>query len=201
MQENKPITKTRIFDAALRLFATRGVENATMRDIAFASGINIASIYNHYASKEQLLEDCYDFFLKFYDNARLSEDQYRNILLEGTKEEIVNVPNERFPGELEENLVYAMTILFSRIYIDASAIEKYTKMIDHFLQFLKRFLALGIELGRFEEFDVSRISLLFLSVRLFAIQSVTIHPETMSDLGLTQQEMMLELMNNIPFKY
>ena len=201
MQENKPNTKTRIFHAALRLFAIRGVENASMRDIAYAAGINIASIYNHYASKEQLVEDCYDLFLKYYDGAGLGEEQYRAILLEGTKEEIINVPVGPFPEESEENLIFAMTILFSRIYIDASAIEKYTKMINHFMQFLKRFLELGIELGRFEEFNVSRVSLLFLSVRLFAAQSITILPETMSNLGLAQQEMMLELMNNIPFKY
>jgi len=201
MQENRPNTKTRIFNTALHLFATRGVENAPMRDIADAAGINIASIYNHYSSKEQLVDACYDFFLEHYEGARLSDELYRIILQKGSKEEIIRIANEQFPEEPEENLVYSMTILFSRIYIDAKAVEKYTEMINHSLQFLKRFFELGIELGRFEDFDVGRVSMLFLSAKLFAAQSFTILPETELDMSLAQQEMMLELINNIPFKY
>ena len=201
MRDNKPSTKTKIFNGALRLFATKGVENATMRGIAAAAGINIASIYNYYTSKEQIVDECYDFFLKYYDGARLSEEQCRAVLKNGTKEEIMNVPIEPFPEEREENLGYAMTILFSRIYTDSKAIEKYTEMINHSLQFLKRFLELGIDLGRFEKFDVNRVALLFLSARLFAAQSITIFPEALGDMGLNQQEMMQELKNNIPFKY
>ena len=63
MQENKPDTKTRILNTALRLFAVSGVENVSMRDIANAVGIKAASIYNHYVNKEQIVDACYDFFL------------------------------------------------------------------------------------------------------------------------------------------
>ena len=201
MQENKPGTKTKIFEAALRLFAASGVENISVRDIANAVGIKAASIYNHYAGKEQIVEACYDYFQKYYDSARLDEERYSVVLLNGTKEEIVNVPNSPFPEVLEENLVNAMAILFSRMYTDTKAIEKYTIMIAHSLQFLERFFERGIELGRFENFNTRRVALLFLSARLFAAQSTTIHPETLRDLRLTQKDMMLELMKTIPFKY
>ena len=194
-------TKTQIFNTTLRLFAARGVENVSMRDIATAVGIKAASIYNHYTNKEQIVEACYDFYLKYHDSTRLNEEQYKIVLQKGTKEEIVNIPNNQFPEELQENLIYAMTILLSRMYTDAKAIEKYTKWIDHSLEFLKRFFEAGIELGRFEKFNVRAVSLLFLSARLFAAQSITIHPETLRDLGLAQQEMILELIKNIPFKY
>jgi len=200
-QENITDTKTQIFNTALRLFAASGVENVSMRDIARAVGIKAASIYNHYTSKDLIVEACYEFFLKYHDSARLNEEQYTIVLRQGTKEEIVNIPNDQFPKELEENLLNAMTVLFSRMYTDTKAIEKYTKMIDHSLEFLKKFFESGIELGRFEEFNVRGVSMLFLSARLFAAQSTTIHPETLRDLGLAQHEMMLELINNIPFKY
>ncbi|MCL2066689.1 MAG: hypothetical protein FWG99_04415, partial [Treponema sp.] len=123
------------------------------------------------------------------------------VLQKGTKEEVVNVPNNQFPPELQENLFYAMTVLFSRMYTDAKAIEKYTWMVDYSLEFLKKFFEKGIELGRFEEFNVWPVSLLFLSARLFAAQSITIHPEALQDLGLAQHEMILELINLLPFKY
>jgi AcrR family transcriptional regulator len=43
--------------AALRLFATHGFYGTSMRDLAEAVGIKPASLYNHVASKEQLLAD------------------------------------------------------------------------------------------------------------------------------------------------
>ena len=196
-----PDTKTQIFNAALRLFAARGVENVSVRDIATAVGIKAASIYNHYPSKEKIVEACYDLYLSLHDSTRLNEEQYAIVLQKGTKEEIVNVPNFQFPKEFEENLINAMTVLFSRMYTDAKAIEKYTTMIDHSLEFLKNFFELGIKLGRFEKFNVRSVSMLFLSTRLFAAQSTTIHPEALCDLGMAQEEMMLELMKVLPFKY
>ena len=194
-------TKTHIFNTALRLFATSGVENVSMRDLASTVGIKAASIYNHFNSKEHIVEACYDYYLKYHDSTRLNEEQYTVVLQKGTKEEVVNVPNNQFPPELAENLIYAMTVLFSRMYTDAKAIEKYTKMIDYSLEFLKKFFELGIELGRFEKFNVRAVSLLFLSSRLLAAQSITIHPDALLDWGVAQQEMMLELIHNIPFKY
>ena len=201
MGENNPSTKTKIFNSALLLFGTRGVENATMRDIASAAGINIASIYNYYSSKEEILDSCYDFYIDFHDITKLDEAQYTKILRTGTKEEIVNIPNFQFPAELEQNLILAMTILFSRMYTDPKAIEKYSKMVDHSLEYLDKVFQRGIDIGRFEPFNKRGVSLLFLSARIFAAQSITIRPETLGDMGMVQHDMMQELINSIPFKY
>lgn len=48
-------TKRRILDTAITLFAERGFEACTMRDIAAAVGIKAPAIYNHYSSKEDVL--------------------------------------------------------------------------------------------------------------------------------------------------
>jgi TetR/AcrR family transcriptional regulator, cholesterol catabolism regulator len=48
-------TKHRILDTAITLFAERGFEACTMRDIASAVGIKAPAIYNHYSSKEDVL--------------------------------------------------------------------------------------------------------------------------------------------------
>ena len=50
-------TKDKIFDAALDLFAERGYDGVSIRDIAAAVGIKESSIYKHYASKAEILEN------------------------------------------------------------------------------------------------------------------------------------------------
>ncbi len=49
-------TRDRILDVAVELFAEKGFVGAAMRDIAGGVGINAASLYNHFAGKEQIYE-------------------------------------------------------------------------------------------------------------------------------------------------
>jgi AcrR family transcriptional regulator len=49
-------TRERILAAAEALFAERGLAGTAVRDIAAAVGLNAASLYNHFASKEKLYE-------------------------------------------------------------------------------------------------------------------------------------------------
>jgi TetR/AcrR family transcriptional regulator, cholesterol catabolism regulator len=48
-------TRERILDTAIALFGERGFEACTMRDLATEVGIKAPAIYNHYASKEDVL--------------------------------------------------------------------------------------------------------------------------------------------------
>lgn len=47
-------TRDRIANEAAALFAERGFSGVSMRDIADAAGIKAASLYNHFADKEEL---------------------------------------------------------------------------------------------------------------------------------------------------
>ena len=44
-----------ILDTALSLMAQRGVDGTSMRDLAAATGLNVASLYHYFASKRELL--------------------------------------------------------------------------------------------------------------------------------------------------
>jgi len=49
-------TRTRLLDAAERLFATRGLDAVSVRDITVEAGANTAAIHYHFGSKPDLVE-------------------------------------------------------------------------------------------------------------------------------------------------
>lgn len=49
-------TRGRILQIALTLMAQRGVDGTSMRDLASAAGLNVASLYHYFPSKRDLLE-------------------------------------------------------------------------------------------------------------------------------------------------
>jgi AcrR family transcriptional regulator len=50
-----PDTKARLLDGALAVLATRGLAGTTSREIAAASGVNLAGITYHFGSKDRLI--------------------------------------------------------------------------------------------------------------------------------------------------
>lgn len=48
-------TKSRILHSALALFAERGTDGGSMREIARRAGVNVATAYHHFGSKRGLL--------------------------------------------------------------------------------------------------------------------------------------------------
>jgi AcrR family transcriptional regulator len=63
-RESPSSTKARILAAAEEVFASKGFEGASTRDIAAAAAVNISSLHYHWESKETLyyavFEDVYD---------------------------------------------------------------------------------------------------------------------------------------------
>jgi len=194
-------TKTRIFHAALRLFAQSGVENVSMRDLADVAGIQAGSIYNHYKNKEELVEACYAFFLKYHDSTKLQREEYLPILETGTKEEVLSALNYRVPLEVLKYLIPAMIVLFSRIHTDATARDYYTKMIDRSIQFLREYFEAGIQVGRFKEFDIMGASMIFQAARLFIAQSVSVQSTEIDDWTNAETKMFSVLPDFLPFQY
>jgi AcrR family transcriptional regulator len=53
------LTRQRIVETALRLFAAKGYEQTTMRDIAKEAGCSLGLAYRYFASKEELVLELY----------------------------------------------------------------------------------------------------------------------------------------------
>lgn len=57
LPEGTPETAARILRAGLELFATRGYHATSIRDIAAGAGLQSASLYTHFPSKEAILAE------------------------------------------------------------------------------------------------------------------------------------------------
>ena len=60
-------TKQEILEAALDLFSTQGFEATSVSQIADAVGIRKASLYSHFASKQEILESLMTQVLEQYN--------------------------------------------------------------------------------------------------------------------------------------
>src|SRR5579884_1314897 len=59
LTQKAALTRQRILDTALQLFATQGYEKTTMRDIASSAGCSLGLTYRYFASKEDLVLELY----------------------------------------------------------------------------------------------------------------------------------------------
>jgi AcrR family transcriptional regulator len=63
-KNGKISTKTKIFDVSVDLFSKKGFDAVSIREIAREVGIRESSIYNHYPSKENILDVIFQYFKK-----------------------------------------------------------------------------------------------------------------------------------------
>ena len=59
LTQKAALTRQRIIDTALQLFACNGYEKTTMRDIAASAGCSLGLTYRYFASKEDLVLELY----------------------------------------------------------------------------------------------------------------------------------------------
>jgi AcrR family transcriptional regulator len=72
-------TRSRIIDAALRLFRERGYDATTMRAIAAEAGVSVGNAYYYFSSKEELIQG-------YYDRAQVDHEAAARPVLDGTSD-------------------------------------------------------------------------------------------------------------------
>jgi AcrR family transcriptional regulator len=118
--------RARIRDAALRMFAERGTDKATIRDIARDAGVSAGLVRHHFGSKEKLREAC---------------DAYALNRLMRIKESAVLDGRVADPGFLAANHPTLMGLYryFARALLDGSAAA--ASMFDEMVSLTEKWLA------------------------------------------------------------
>jgi Transcriptional regulator len=74
-------TKEKIFEAAVDLFAEKGFEGVSVREIARAVGISESTVYKHYSSKDAILEAIFAYVeTKLYATPWVNDDCVDGVL-------------------------------------------------------------------------------------------------------------------------
>ena len=149
MQTDVRSVRERILAAAVQLFAQYGYHAATMRDIARISGIQAASIYYHYSSKQALLVEIMDTHMRAL-----------NTNLERIAQE--PLPIEQRLHEAIANHIRLHTTYKAEFFIidtEIRALEEEQRgailaLRDHYEMLLQGLLGEGMEQGIFRQVDV-----------------------------------------------
>ena len=133
-EKRKEKKKESIRRAALDLFQTYGFRKVSVAEIARKAGVSQVTIYNHFGSREQLVEDVMKWFieglLQKYLDVMSADRPFADRL-----EEIVFDKSEiagQFQGELLTT--YAQNNPEMQRYIDKIAGEKVVPAVEEFFQ-------------------------------------------------------------------
>ena len=151
-------TKEQIFDVFVEMASTLGYENVTTRDIAKKIGINAASIYYHFESKDKILEYAYDYYSKYeYDN-RISVDVMKKVIETESAEEIISKFFYTFETEDQKRyarMILITKIIYMRLFQDPIANAMFAASNKSNAEYVTCIMEHGIAAGRVDpDFDI-----------------------------------------------
>lgn len=141
--------RTEIRQTAKRLFKERGYAGTSMRDLAKEVGIEAASLYNHLASKEELLyEMCFDIaeqFFAAFNNAIATEKSPSKKLKAAMRAHI---------GVISGNLDASTVFFHEWIFLKEPDLAKFKKLRYQYEQGFREIVQKGIADKDFKEVNV-----------------------------------------------
>ncbi|MEG0371195.1 MAG: TetR/AcrR family transcriptional regulator [Clostridium sp.] len=135
MKNNK---KENILIATKKVISTRGIQNASVREISKAAGVTTGAIYHHYKSKEDILYDVMaDSLAK--SNEVLENVRLKNIETDKVLNQVIEGIRERFNKEEENKIQFylAMTGIEDNKGIRDRFKDQYKKWITNIEELLK----------------------------------------------------------------
>lgn len=162
-------TKDRILEVAIDLFAERGFGEVSIREITRAVGIKESSLYNHFASKQQILDDIFDYLKRHYDAMTMPEEAVAAMMADITPEGLIDLSMKSFQAYLGNPLFLKIwRILSIERYTNARARELFNRhFIDEPMEFQSRVFAALMERGQVPRMDPMVLAREFFSYILY----------------------------------
>lgn len=94
-------TKWDIFVASIDLFAEKSFDKVSVRDIAKAVGVKPASLYNHFDSKDDILDEVFRFWIANNQGNYPNKEEIFSYIGKKKPEEILMMTNFHYSSELQ----------------------------------------------------------------------------------------------------
>lgn len=122
-------TTKRILTASSELFSRYGYDNVSVRDIAKEVGIKESSLYNHFASKQEILENLFGIFAESVPAARPKADEMDHLLDILTPEEILKNTIIDYGKSIDGIIGYTARIIYTEMYRNQRAASIYKNVV------------------------------------------------------------------------
>lgn len=141
-------TKEEIFRAAAKLFAEKGYEAVSIRKIASAVNIKESSIYNHYNSKNAILDSLFTYFSNEVSKAKPSLEELNTLTSVMRPDELLKHIIIRFGQSIDDTLDQIATIVYIERFKNPAAANVYFHvMVDDQVRYYTEVFAMMIEKG------------------------------------------------------
>lgn len=182
-------TKKKVFDSAIELFMLNGIDNVSIRDIAEHVGIRQSTIYNHFKSKQEILDAIYGFYCHYYTQYRPSLEEMEERLKNESLIEIIGSIRYGFNEEYQQKMSDIAKIIFQRIGIDDRAREICKSlMVDEGIKYVETIFNRAIEIGRFAPFDTHTMAVFINSIQIVTLFNWIIAPSPGNMMELLKEE-------------
>ncbi len=147
--ENNPVKKRRngiettrrILEIGADLFARKGYDNVSLREIADAVGIKESSLYNHFKSKSALKESLFASFAEMTFGSRPSDSELEKMLLIMSPEEIFKSIVFNVGKNINAVAQNVAVMIHNEKYRDTQAFEMYERyLIKEPVEYYKRLI-------------------------------------------------------------
>lgn len=145
-------TKRRIFNTAIKVFADKGYDNASIEEITAIAGVAKGSLYYHFAKKEDIFDTLLEEGMKLLRNSieiktekcETELDKIKAIILVQIK---VTVKYETF-----------LNVIFSQMWGEDEKSKKCKNAVFEYIDIIKKIVEQGIKNGEFYDADVDAIA-------------------------------------------
>jgi AcrR family transcriptional regulator len=173
-------TKQKIIDAAIDLFSEKSYSIVTVRDIAKAVDIKPASLYSHFASKDEILDYIYAIYEQNLVEAKPNLEHLMKLAETEHPHSVLMKTNFHYAPEVQEQMDRILIIAANLILVDERSEEFIARNIYSLPEsIMGKLLHYMQELGRIEPMDVDAfVSILTNISYSAALRNFTKHPVT-----------------------
>ena len=182
--------KRDIINATLELASQNGLGTVSMQQIADKVGITKASLYNHFSSRDQIVEAMYDGLRAVSkSNAGIGEVDYDKLLVSMSLKEIISNAVDNYRKIVKDPQMYLFyKVIMSERSINSSAAEIMVRETKTMINATKAlFYALQVKgIADFENVDSAAVSF------AMAVNSLLDYECDLDNAGMKKDEKMMQ---------